>query len=105
MNEPLTLDRFYSTPRISGLRLSPDGRRLVVAVTRPGPEANELRTALWQVDPTGAAAPRRLTRSSAGESAHAFARDGSLLFTSARPDPDAKADPDKKIAALWSLPA
>jgi hypothetical protein len=49
----------------------------------------------------GAAAPRRLTRSSAGESAAAFARDGSLLFTSARPDPDAKADPDKKIAALW----
>jgi dipeptidyl aminopeptidase/acylaminoacyl peptidase len=105
MNEPLTLDRFYAAPRLSGLRLSPDGRRLVVAVTRPGPEANEMRTALWQVDPTGATTPRRLTRSSAGESAAAFARDGSLLFTSARPDPDAKADPDKKIAALWSLPA
>jgi dipeptidyl aminopeptidase/acylaminoacyl peptidase len=105
MNEPLTLDRFYSTPRISGLRLSPDGRRLVVAVSRRGPEANEMRTALWQVDPTGAAAPRRLTRSSAGESAAAFAHDGSLLFTSARPDPDVKADPDHKIAALWRLPA
>jgi len=105
MNEPLTLDRFYSAPRLSGLRLSPDGRRLVVAVSRPGPEANEMRTALWQVDPSGAAAPRRLTRSSAGESSAAFARDGSLLFTSARPDPDVKADPDKKIAALWRLPA
>jgi dipeptidyl aminopeptidase/acylaminoacyl peptidase len=105
MNEPLTLDRFFATPRLSGLRLSPDGRRLVVAVSRPGPEANEMRTALWQVDPTGAAAPRRLTRSSAGESAAAFTRDGSLLFTSARPDPDTKADPDRKIAALWSLPA
>lgn len=105
MNEPLTLDRFFSTPRLSGLKLSPDGRRLVVAVTRPGPEPNEMRTALWQVDPREAASPRRLTRSSAGESAAAFARDGSLLFTSARPDPDAKADPDRKIAALWSLPA
>ena len=105
MNQPLTLDRFFATPRLSGLRLSPDGRRLVVAVSRPGPEANEMRTALWQIDPAGTATPRRLTRSSAGESAAAFTRDGSLLFTSARPDPDAKADPDRKIAALWSLPA
>jgi dipeptidyl aminopeptidase/acylaminoacyl peptidase len=105
MNEPLTLDRFFASPRLSGLKLSPDGRRLVVAVARLGPEANEMRTSLWQVDPQGKAAPRRLTRSSAGESAAAFAHDGSLLFTSARPDPDAKAEPDKKIAALWSLPA
>jgi dipeptidyl aminopeptidase/acylaminoacyl peptidase len=105
MTEPLTLDRYFATPRLSGLRLSPDGRRLVVAVARPGPEANELKTALWQVDPAGKDAPRRLTRSSAGESAAAFAPDGSLLFSSSRPDPDAKADPDKKIAALWSLPA
>jgi dipeptidyl aminopeptidase/acylaminoacyl peptidase len=104
MNEPLTLDRFFSSPRLSGLRLSPDGRRLVVAVSRTGPEANEYKTALWQVDPAGAAAPRRLTRSAAGESSAAFARDGSLLFTSARPDPDVKADPEHKIAALWHLP-
>jgi dipeptidyl aminopeptidase/acylaminoacyl peptidase len=27
------------------------------------------------------------------------------LFTSSRPDPDAKLDPDREIAALWSLPA
>ncbi len=105
MTKPLSFDRFYSTPRLSGLRLSPDGRRLVVAVTRPGPESNQLKTALWQVDPAEKAAPRRLTRSSAGESQAAFARDGSLLFTSTRPDPDAKADPDGKILALWSLPA
>jgi dipeptidyl aminopeptidase/acylaminoacyl peptidase len=105
MTEPLTLDRYIATPRLSGLRLSPDGRRLVVAVSRPGPEPNEMRTAIWQVDPAGKSAPHRLTRSSAGESAAEFARDGSLLFTSARPDPDAKADPERKIAALWLLPA
>jgi dipeptidyl aminopeptidase/acylaminoacyl peptidase len=104
MIKPLTLERFYSTPRLSGLRLSPDGSRLVVAVTRPGPEANQFKTSLWQVDPAQKAAPRRLTRSAAGESQAAFARDGSLLFTSARPDPDVKADPDSKILALWSLP-
>ena len=104
MTKPLTFDRYYGTPRLSGLRLSPDGSRLVVAVTRPGPESNQLKTALWQVDPAGKAAPRRLTRSTAGESAAEFASDGSLIFTSARPDPDVKADPDQKIAALWSLP-
>jgi dipeptidyl aminopeptidase/acylaminoacyl peptidase len=105
MSKPLTLERFYSTPRLSGLRLAPDGSRLVVAVTRPGPEANQYRTALWQVDPADKVAPRRLTRSAAGESQAAFASDGSIVFTSARPDPDAKADPDNKIMALWSLPA
>jgi dipeptidyl aminopeptidase/acylaminoacyl peptidase len=104
MIKPLTLERFYSTPRLSGLRLSPDGKRLVVAVTRPGPEANQYRTALWQLDPADRVAPRRLTRGAAGESQAAFTADGSLLFTSTRPDPDKKADPDDKIMALWSLP-
>ncbi|HEY8199456.1 MAG TPA: alpha/beta fold hydrolase, partial [Candidatus Limnocylindrales bacterium] len=51
--------------------------------------------------------PRRLTRSAAGESGAAFLPDGSLLFTSARPDPDAKPDEakDKPPAGLWLLPA
>jgi dipeptidyl aminopeptidase/acylaminoacyl peptidase len=105
MSEPLTFDRFLALPRLSALKLSPDGKRLVVAVGRLGPEGKEMKTALWQVDPAGAAKPRRITRSAAGESVGCFLRDGSLLFTSARPDPDAKPDPDKKINALWLLPA
>src|ERR1035437_8564826 len=105
MSEPLSFDRFLALPRLSALKLSPDGRRLVVAVSRPGPEGKDMKTALWQVDPTGAARPRRITRSAAGESVGCFLRDGSLLFTSTRPDPDTKADPDKKINALWLLPA
>ncbi len=105
MSEPLTFDRFLQLPRLSALKLSPDGERLVVAVGRLGPEGKEMKTALWQVDPAGVAKPRRITRSAAGESAGCFLSDGSLLFTSARPDPDAKADPDKKINALWLLPA
>ena len=65
-----------------------------------------MRSALWQVDPAGVAAPRRLTRSAAGEAGGAeFLPDGSLLFTSSRPDPDAKPDPDRKVHALWLLPA
>jgi len=104
MNEPLTFVRFLSLPRLSALRLSPDGSRLVVAVSRPDVEGKKMKTALWQVDPSGKAKPRRITRSAAGESVASFMRDGSLLFTSARPDPDLKADPDHKINALWVLP-
>ncbi len=98
-------ERFLELPRISGLRLAPDGRRLVVAVAGPGPEGTEMRTALWQVDLAGAVPPRRLTRSAAGEAGGAaFLPDGSLLFTSSRPDPDVKPDPERKVHALWVLP-
>ena len=109
MREPFDFDHFIALPRLSGLRLSPDGSRLVVAVATPGPDGKELRTALWQVDPSGDVAPRRLTRSAVGESNAAFLPDGSLLFTSARPDPDAKKEdkPDENDtpAALWHLPS
>ena len=105
MSEPYTFDGFIAMPRLSALKLSPDGKRLVVAVARPDAEGKKMKTALWQVDPAGKAKPRRITRSAAGESVAAFGRDGSLLFTSARPDPDVKEDPDNKITALWMLPA
>jgi dipeptidyl aminopeptidase/acylaminoacyl peptidase len=98
-------DHLLALPRLSGLRLSPDGRRLVVAVGRPDPEGRKMRTALWQVDPAGVAPPRRLTRSAAGEAGGAaFLPDGSLVFASSRPDPDVKPDPDRTINGLWLLP-
>jgi len=105
MSEPFTFDRYLALPRLSALKLSPDGKRLVVAVARPDAEGKKMKTALWQVDPAGRAKPRRITRSAAGESVGTFLRDGSLLFTSARPDPDVKEDPEHKINALWLLPA
>ena len=88
----MDFDHFVALPRLSGLRLSPDGSRLVVAVATPAPDGKKLRTALWQLDPEGDEAPRRLTRSAAGESSAEFLPDGSMVFTSARPDPDAKPD-------------
>jgi dipeptidyl aminopeptidase/acylaminoacyl peptidase len=105
MSEPFTFDRYLALPRLSALKLSPDGKRLVVAVGRPDAEGKKIKTALWRVDPAGRAKPRRITRSAAGESVGTFLRDGSLLFTSARPDPDVKEDPEHKINALWLLPA
>jgi dipeptidyl aminopeptidase/acylaminoacyl peptidase len=61
---------------------------------------------LWQLDPAGEAAPRRLTRSAKGETGATFLPDGSILFTSARPDPEAKKGEERDDrAALWLLPA
>jgi dipeptidyl aminopeptidase/acylaminoacyl peptidase len=100
------LDRFLSLPRVSGLALSPDGARLVTSVTTVAPDGKRFQSALWQLDPATGAAPHRLTRSAKGESSAAFLPDGSLLFTSARPDPEAKPEtPDEDRARLWLLPA
>ncbi len=108
MSHPFTLDAFLALPRLSDLALSPDGRRLVVAVSRPDAEGTKFLTSLWQVDPAGERPARRLTRSAVGESMGAFLPDGSLAFTSARPDPDVKPDPNARtahpITALWLLP-
>ena len=105
MTNSFDLETFLAQPRLAGLALSPDGDRLVVGVATPAPDGKRFRTALWQLDPTGRAEPRRLTRSAPGEAAATFAADGSLLFTSARPDPDVAEPEEDPAAALWRLPA
>ncbi|MFB9905790.1 S9 family peptidase [Allokutzneria oryzae] len=97
------LDAFVGLPRIEGLRLAPDGRRLVVGVALPDPEKARYTKALWEVDPAGQRPARRLTRSAQGESAVAFTPDGDLLFVSSRPRQGG--DDDQPGPALWSLPA
>ncbi len=101
------LDTFLALPRVAGLQLSPDGTRLVTAVATVAADGKRFANALWQLDPTGETAPRRLTRSAKGESSAAFLPDGALLFTSGRPDPEAKpeAKDDEDRARLWLLPA
>ncbi|HEY4725861.1 MAG TPA: S9 family peptidase, partial [Actinomycetota bacterium] len=76
------LDLYLSLPRVAGLALAPDGRRLVTSVATPARDGKTFTSALWELDPAGAAAPRRLTRSAPGEANAAFLPDGSLLFTS-----------------------
>ncbi len=97
------LDAYVALPRLAGLVLSPDGSRLVTAVTTLNPEKNGYRTALWAIDPAGRREAHRLTRSAKSEGQAAFLPDGSLLFVSARPDPELK--DDDETAALWHLPA
>ena len=99
----LDLDAFVRLPRLAGLWLSPDGRRLVVGAGTPDRENKRYSTALWEVDPAGERPARRLTRSGKGESAAAFTPSGDLLFTSARPEAE-RGDDDEARAALWLQP-
>jgi len=101
------LDLYLSLPRVAGLCLAPDGGRLVTSVATPGPDGKKFTSALWELDPAGEAAPRRLTRSAPGEANAAFLPDGSLLFTSAREDAEAapEAKLEQEVARLWLLPA
>src|SRR5689334_316046 len=72
------LDAYVRLPRLAGLWLSPDGRRLVVGV-----RADE-RTSLWQVDPAGERPAHQLTQREQGVAGAGFTPSGDLLFTSAR---------------------
>jgi dipeptidyl aminopeptidase/acylaminoacyl peptidase len=99
------LAEFMALPRVLGLRLSPDGERLVAVVRGLSPDRKTYRTALWGVDPAGVKAPARLTRSVAGEGQPEFLPDGSLLFASSRPAEAADSGEDEKVQRLWLLPA
>jgi dipeptidyl aminopeptidase/acylaminoacyl peptidase len=98
------LNAYIALPRVSDLFLSPGGDRLVTAVATLDGERTRYVSALWEVDPAGVRPARRLTRSAKGETPVAFLPDGGLLFTSARPDGQAK-DDDEPPAVLWLLPA
>ena len=97
---------FVALPRVTALRLAPDGTWLAAAVQTLSADKKKYLTSIWRVDAQGGPA-RRLTRSAEGEGGPRFLPDGSLLFTSRRADPaGTKKDPDSgDVAALWLLPA
>ena len=96
------LESMLTRPRLAGLSVAPDGCLAVVGVSAPAPKGTRMRSSLWALDPAGVGEARQLTRSSAGESAATFLPDGDLLFTSARPDPDAADTPDAGVRGVWS---
>ena len=97
---------FVAIPRVAALQLAPDGSWLAAAVQTLSSDGKKYLTSLWRIDTQGGP-PRRLTRSAEGEANPRFLPDGSLLFTSKRPDPGA--DPASKdrgdVTALWLLPS
>jgi len=101
------LSDFVALPRVGALRLAPDGSWLAAAVQTLSDDKKKYLTSIWRIDSQGGPA-RRLTRSAEGEGWPRFLPDGSLLFTSRRPDPGRKPGPDGEaggVAALWLLPA
>jgi dipeptidyl aminopeptidase/acylaminoacyl peptidase len=114
------LHDYIAIPRVTGLRLSPDGTWLAATVQQPDPDGRKFSTSIWRIPAIGPngrlppglpAEPTRLTQSAQGEDGPAFLPDGSLLFASKRPDPAAgsasKKDGQEDGArpALWLLPA
>jgi len=111
------LHAYIAIPRVTGLRLSPDGTWLAVTVQQPDPDGKKYISSIWRIPADGpdgqpAGRPTRLTQSAQGEDGPAFLPDGSLLFASKRPDPAAgSADKngsgpeDGAKPALWLLPA
>jgi dipeptidyl aminopeptidase/acylaminoacyl peptidase len=100
------INDYLAIPRVTGLRLAPDSAWLAASVQTLSSDRKKYLTSLWRID-TGGGPARRLTRSADGEASPRFLPDGSLLFTSKRPDPDdGKSDADGGGgAALWLLPA
>src|SRR6266581_3968357 len=103
------LGDFVALPRVGALRLAPDGTWLAAAVQTLSADKKKYLTSIWRIDAQGGPA-RRLTRSAEGEGSPGFLPDGSLLFTSRRPDPGREktgnGDGDGgAAAALWLLPA
>ena len=83
------LSDFVAIPRVAALRLAPDGTWLAAAVQTLSADTKKYLTSIWRIDTQGGPA-RRLTRSAEGEGSPRFLPDGSLLFTSKRPDPGRK---------------
>jgi dipeptidyl aminopeptidase/acylaminoacyl peptidase len=101
------LDSYIGLRRLGGIALSPDGARLVAAVSELDAKRTRYVSALWDLDPVGERPARRITRSAPGEAGPVFLPDGSVVFTSKRPDAGAE-DADTADAAkpaLWLLPA
>lgn len=66
--------------RVGDPRVSPDGRRVIYAVTRTDWEGNRNLTGLWMADVDGATAPRRLPISEGGVSGARWAPDGQSIY-------------------------
>ncbi len=102
------LGEYVAIPRVTALRLAPDGSWLAAVVQTVGGEPPKYLSSIWRIDTEGDREPVRLTRSAEGEASPEFLPDGSLLFASKRPDPEAgkkDAEASKDKPGVWLLPA
>ena len=113
------LSAYAAMPRVTSLRLAPDGTWLAATVQTAAGDPPEYVTSIWRIATQPGSPPARLTRSAEGEGTPEFLPDGSLLFASPRPaagadgaagvpgtaGSDAAAGGGTGKPALWLLPA
>ena len=108
------LGDYVAMPRLTGLRLSPDGSWLAATVQALSPDGKKYSSSIWRISTGHAGAGAadtheavRLTRSAEGEASPEFLPDGACCFLSRRPGPASstpRAAGDKEQPALWLLP-
>jgi len=96
-----TAESLVSLSRVGALVAHPDGAASVAVVERLDADRAKYVSDLWNVPHDGGAATR-LTRGDTKDRAPAFLADGTLLFLSDRPLPNAKGDEAR--AQIWALP-
>lgn len=101
----LDIASYLPIPRLAGLRLAPDGDRLLLTAAAPTPSGTAFATAVWSIDPTRASPARRLTAPREGDALVGVLPGGSALVVSGRPDPEVPPDADTDDRGLWLLPA
>jgi dipeptidyl aminopeptidase/acylaminoacyl peptidase len=95
--KPLTPETLWQIQRLGAPALSPDGKRVVLPVTRYDVEEDEAETDLWLV-PTEPGEARRLTTGTASGGRPAWSPDGKhVAFVAKRGDDEQN--------QLWVLPA
>ena len=82
---PITHEDVWLFKRLSGPKLSPDGRWVVVSVKEPAYDKKEEKSDLWLLPVDGKRAPRRLTGTAGGEGGFQWSPSGDrLVFTAKR---------------------
>jgi dipeptidyl aminopeptidase/acylaminoacyl peptidase len=85
---PITHEDVWLMPRVGSPEISPDGKRVVVAVTTPAYDPKDVASDLWLLSTDGSAPPRRLTHSKGAETGASWSPDGRRIAFSARREDD-----------------
>ena len=85
---PITHEDVWLMKRIGTPAVSPDGRWAVVSVSEPAYDEKDQASDLWIVPTDGAAPPRRLTATRAGESGATWSPDGTRIAFATRRESD-----------------
>jgi dipeptidyl aminopeptidase/acylaminoacyl peptidase len=101
----MTLDQVMSLRRITDPRPSPDGSRIVYALSEIDMKANEETADLWIVSAAGGS-PRRLTWQRRDDTHPRWSRDGAqIAFLSDRDSVDEQGKRVEKRNQVWVMPA